>query len=54
MDHPAITQDDLEAVDPDWLAEMLALAAQGKTPEPDERADSTLIQPSRKMWRHLH
>jgi hypothetical protein len=54
MDHPAINQDDLDAVDPQWLADMLALAAQGKTPEIDQRADSTLVQPSRKMWRHLH
>jgi hypothetical protein len=54
MENPAITQEDLDAVDPDWLADMLALAAQGKKPESENHADSTLIQPSRKMWKHLH
>lgn len=54
MDHPAITQADLDAVDPQWLADMLALAANGETPSTDDRADSTLIQPSSRMWRYLH
>lgn len=54
MDKPAITQDDLDAVDPEWLADMLALAEAGGTPPTDERSDSTLIQPSSRMWRYLH
>ena len=55
MTAPAINQDDLEAVDPEWLAEMLRIAAEGGTPpELPERPDSTLIQPSRHLWRLMH
>lgn len=54
MDKPAITQDDLDAVDPQWLADMLALAEAGDRPTPDQRSESTLIQPSSRMWRYLY
>ena len=55
MTDPAISQDDIDAVDPEWLAEMLRIAEQGGTPsQQPERSDSTLIQPSKRMWRSLH